>query len=196
MDHLGTSRERLDHPYLPQALTDSATAETSGSGRRNIKSPANQRPQRSDKFPTSPFGGPISPIYGTWTPRALVHVSWGFIPGERRLILMDLGHRNILAPDGPHYSIPPSDFRSPTLSRPPPVNEFMQRSSESGAMEKTPPVTGKRRGGSRKACNECKQQKVSRFHTSGKYAILSYSTPSASRSSTIALMPQILIAAM
>ncbi|KAH8426400.1 transcription factor domain-containing protein [Aspergillus melleus] len=27
-------------------------------------------------------------------------------------------------------------------------------------MEKTPPVTGKRRGGSRKACNECKQQKL------------------------------------
>ncbi|KAJ5053672.1 hypothetical protein NUH16_010745 [Penicillium rubens] len=35
----------------------------------------------------------------------------------------------------------------------------MQRSSESCEMEKAPPVTGKRRGGSRKACNECKQQK-------------------------------------
>ncbi|KAJ5780980.1 hypothetical protein N7457_006140 [Penicillium paradoxum] len=73
---------------------------------------------------------------------------------------MDLGYRNILAPDGPHYSIPPSDFRSPTVPRPPPVIDFMQRSSESCTMEKTPPVTGKRRGGSRKACNECKQQKL------------------------------------
>ncbi|KAF4769229.1 hypothetical protein HAV15_008951 [Penicillium sp. str.  len=36
----------------------------------------------------------------------------------------------------------------------------MQRSSESCEMEKAPPVTGKRRGGSRKACNECKQQKL------------------------------------
>ncbi|KAJ6132873.1 transcriptional regulator family: Fungal Specific TF [Penicillium samsonianum] len=110
------------------------------------------------KFPTSLFSGPISPIYGTWTP-ALVHVSWGFIPAERRLISMDLGYRNILAPDGPHYSIPPTDFRSPTLPRPPPGIDFMQRSSESCEMEKAPPVTGKRRGGSRKACNECKQQK-------------------------------------
>jgi hypothetical protein len=33
--------------------------------------------------------------------------------------------------------------------------------SEPREMEKTPPITGKRRGGNRKACNECKQQKVS-----------------------------------
>ncbi|OQE78450.1 hypothetical protein PENNAL_c0056G09495 [Penicillium nalgiovense] len=140
---------------MPQAYDESATAEI----RLGSKSPANHRPQSADKFPTSPFSGPISPIYGTWTPRTLVHVSWGFIPAERRLISMDLGYRNILASDGPHYSIPPSDFRSPTLPRPPPVIDFMQRSSESCEMEKAPPVTGKRRGGSRKACNECKQQK-------------------------------------
>ncbi|KAJ5555579.1 transcriptional regulator family: Fungal Specific TF [Penicillium sp. DV-2018c] len=71
---------------------------------------------------------------------------------------MDLGYRNVQAPDGPLYSIPPSDFRSPTVPRPP-VSDFMQRGSVS-TMEKTPPVTGKRRGGSRKACNECKQQKL------------------------------------
>ncbi|KAJ5357924.1 transcriptional regulator family: Fungal Specific TF [Penicillium brevicompactum] len=93
------------------------------------------------------------------TLRAFVHVSWGFIPAGRRLSLMDLGYRNILAPDGPHYSLPTTDFRSPTLPRPPAV-DFMQRSSESCEMENTPPVTGKRRGGCRKACNECKQQKL------------------------------------
>ncbi|KAJ5287932.1 transcriptional regulator family: Fungal Specific TF [Penicillium angulare] len=72
---------------------------------------------------------------------------------------MDLEYRNLLAPNGPHL-IPHSDFRSPRLPRPPPGVEFMQRSPDSGEMEKTPPVTGKRRGGSRKACNECKQQKL------------------------------------
>ncbi|KAJ5646373.1 hypothetical protein N7490_002745 [Penicillium lividum] len=66
---------------------------------------------------------------------------------------MDLDYRNLLAPSGPHL-IPQSDFRSPSLPRPPPGVNFMQRSPESGEMEKTPPVTGKRRGGSRKACNE------------------------------------------
>ncbi|KAJ5202131.1 transcriptional regulator family: Fungal Specific TF [Penicillium cinerascens] len=72
---------------------------------------------------------------------------------------MDLEYRNLLAPNGPHL-IPPSDFRSPRLPQPPLGVDFMQRSPESGEMEKTPPVTGKRRGGSRKACNECKQQKL------------------------------------
>lgn len=75
----------------------------------------------------------------------------------RETILMDLEYRNLLAPNGPPLF--PSDFRSPRLPRPAP-GEFLQRSPESGEMEKTPPVTGKRRGGSRKACNECKQQKV------------------------------------
>ncbi|KAJ5407594.1 transcriptional regulator family: Fungal Specific TF [Penicillium cosmopolitanum] len=70
---------------------------------------------------------------------------------------MDLEYRNLLAPNGPPLF--PSDFRSPRLPRPAP-GEFLQRSPESGEMEKTPPVTGKRRGGSRKACNECKQQKL------------------------------------
>jgi len=73
---------------------------------------------------------------------------------------MDLEYRNLLAPNGPPLFS--SDFRSPRLSRPA-AGEFLQRSPESGEMEKTPPVTGKRRGGSRKACNECKQQKVSRL---------------------------------
>jgi hypothetical protein len=71
---------------------------------------------------------------------------------------MDLGYRNLLAPDGPHL-ISPSDFRSPRLPRPPFVDE-LHRTPDSSEMEKVPPVTGKRRGGCRKACNECKQQKV------------------------------------
>lgn len=71
---------------------------------------------------------------------------------------MDLEYRNLLAPNGPPLF--PSDFRSPRLPRPAP-GEFLQRSPDSVKMEQTPPVTGKRRGGSRKACNECKQQKVS-----------------------------------
>lgn len=83
----------------------------------------------------------------------------------RETILMDLEYRNLLAPNGPPLF--PSDFRSPRLPRPAP-GEFLQRSPESGEMEKTPPVTGKRRGGSRKACNECKQQKVS--HRAGSHA--------------------------
>lgn len=70
---------------------------------------------------------------------------------------MDLEYRNLLAPNGPPLFS--SDFRSPRLPRPA-AGEFLQRSPESGEMEKTPPVTGKRRGGSRKACNECKQQKL------------------------------------
>ncbi|KAJ5547696.1 transcriptional regulator family: Fungal Specific TF [Penicillium frequentans] len=72
---------------------------------------------------------------------------------------MDLDYRNLLAPNGLPL-IPQGDFRSPSLPRPTPAVTFMQRSPESGEMEKTPPVTGKRRGGSRKACNECKQQKL------------------------------------
>ncbi|KAJ5247649.1 hypothetical protein N7468_002632 [Penicillium chermesinum] len=72
---------------------------------------------------------------------------------------MDMEYRNLLAPNGSPL-IPQGDFRTPSLPRP---VEFMQRSPESGEMDKTPPVTGKRRGGSRKACNECKQQKVSRI---------------------------------
>ena len=84
----------------------------------------------------------------------------GLISDERRPIQMDLEYRKLLAPNGPHL-IPPSDFRSPRLPRPPPGLEYLQTSPDSGDMEKTPPVTGTRRGGSRQACNECKQQKVS-----------------------------------
>ncbi|KAF7714889.1 Fungal Zn(2)-Cys(6) binuclear cluster domain-containing protein [Penicillium ucsense] len=72
---------------------------------------------------------------------------------------MDLGYRNLLAPDG-RSLIPPSDFRSPQLPRPSPIVNDAHRSSETGQMNKVPPVTGKRRGGCRKACNECKQQKL------------------------------------
>jgi len=69
---------------------------------------------------------------------------------------MDLGYRNhLLAANGPAHStaITPSDLRTKLPRPPPPVAEHFD-------MEKTP-VTAKRRGGSRKACNECKQQKVS-----------------------------------
>ncbi|KAJ5485687.1 hypothetical protein N7539_005675 [Penicillium diatomitis] len=83
---------------------------------------------------------------------------------------MDLGYRNLLAPDG-RSLIPPSDFRSPQLPRPSPIVNDPHRSSETGQMNKVLPVTGKRRGGCRKACNECKQQKVrTRIFTSSSVA--------------------------
>lgn len=70
---------------------------------------------------------------------------------------MDLGYRNhLLAADGPAHSttvISPSDLRIGLPRPPPPVTEQFN-------MDKTP-IPAKRRGGSRKACNECKQQKVS-----------------------------------
>ncbi|CAL5866522.1 uncharacterized protein PFLUO_LOCUS731 [Penicillium psychrofluorescens] len=69
---------------------------------------------------------------------------------------MDLGYRNhLLAANGSAHStsvITPSDLRT-GLPRPPvPVTEQFD-------MDKTP-VPAKRRGGNRKACNECKQQKL------------------------------------
>ncbi|KAL4862937.1 hypothetical protein BDV12DRAFT_178202 [Aspergillus spectabilis] len=80
---------------------------------------------------------------------------------------MDLEYRGILVPNGlpPHANLitPPgsSDLRhNPRLPRPPTGFDFSTRTSVPGDMEKTPPVTGKRRGGCRKACNECKQQKL------------------------------------
>ncbi|KAL4885014.1 hypothetical protein BJY04DRAFT_157769 [Aspergillus karnatakaensis] len=80
---------------------------------------------------------------------------------------MDLEYRGILAPHGlpPHANLitPPgsSDLRhNPRLPRPPTGFDFSARASGPGDMEKTPPTTGKRRGGCRKACNECKQQKL------------------------------------
>jgi hypothetical protein len=93
---------------------------------------------------------------------------------------MDLEYRGLLAPNGfpPHANliIPPgttSDLRhNPRLPRPPTSFDFSPRSSEPGDMEKTPPVTGKRRGGCRKACNECKQQKVSRTYLDHPHSIL------------------------
>ncbi|EAW09222.1 transcription factor domain-containing protein [Aspergillus clavatus NRRL 1] len=82
---------------------------------------------------------------------------------------MDLEFRGVLAPHGlpAHASLitPPgtsSDIRSnPRLPRPVTSFDFSNRNSESCEMEKVPAqITGKRRGGSRKACNECKQQKL------------------------------------
>lgn len=83
---------------------------------------------------------------------------------------MDLEFRGVIAPNGlptqASLITPPgttSDFRNtPRLTRPVAGFNFPNRSTELGEMEKVPPqITGKRRGGSRKACNECKQQKVS-----------------------------------
>lgn len=57
-----------------------------------------------------------------------------------------------------------SDLRNnPRIPGPGPVTAFdlsSRRSEPCEIMEKIPPITGKRRGGNRKACNECKQQKV------------------------------------
>ncbi|KAF9888417.1 hypothetical protein FE257_008695 [Aspergillus nanangensis] len=73
---------------------------------------------------------------------------------------MDLGYRNVMAPDGfPANLITPSsattsDIRNnPRLPRPISAYDLSTRSSEPCEMEKIPPITGKRRGGSRKACS-------------------------------------------
>ncbi|KAL3472652.1 hypothetical protein BJX99DRAFT_211759 [Aspergillus californicus] len=93
---------------------------------------------------------------------------------------MDLEYRGILSPDGypPHANLitPPSasDLRNnPRLPHPLTAFDFStsSRTSEPGDMEKTPPVTGKRRGGCRKACNECKQQKVSKTRPEHLYSL-------------------------
>ncbi|RAH71454.1 transcription factor domain-containing protein [Aspergillus aculeatinus CBS 121060] len=81
---------------------------------------------------------------------------------------MDLEYRGILAPNGlaTHASLltPPattSDLRNNLrLPRPMTAFDFSPRPSEPGAMNKIPAVPSKRRGGCRKACNECKQQKL------------------------------------
>ncbi|GES65413.1 C6 zinc finger domain protein [Aspergillus terreus] len=81
---------------------------------------------------------------------------------------MDLEYRSVLAPSGlpshAHLITPsatPSDLRNnPRFPRPISTYDLSARSSEPCEMEKIPPITGKRRGGSRKACNECKQQKT------------------------------------
>ena len=71
-----------------------------------------------------------------------------------------VNNHNLITPPGPSTS---SDLRN-NARLPQPVSDydFSSRNSEPCEMEKIPPMsTGKRRGGSRKACNECKQQKVS-----------------------------------
>ncbi|RLM01748.1 hypothetical protein CFD26_104874 [Aspergillus turcosus] len=82
---------------------------------------------------------------------------------------MDLEFRGVIAPNGlptqASLITPPgttSDLRNaPRLPRPMTGFDFPNRSSELCEMEKAAPqITGKRRGGSRKACNECKQQKI------------------------------------
>ncbi|KAB8077100.1 hypothetical protein BDV29DRAFT_199322 [Aspergillus leporis] len=81
---------------------------------------------------------------------------------------MDLEFRGVMAPNGlathPSLLTPtgtPSDLRNnPRMPRPVTGFDLSARSSEPCAMEKISPITGKRRGGSRKACNECKQQKT------------------------------------
>ncbi|GJP96423.1 transcriptional regulator family: Fungal Specific TF [Aspergillus niger] len=81
---------------------------------------------------------------------------------------MDLEFRGVLAPTGlaTHANLitPPassSDLRStPRLPRPVTGFDFASKNLDSCGMEKIPAITGKRRGGCRKACNECKQQKL------------------------------------
>ncbi|KAB8236820.1 hypothetical protein BDV23DRAFT_104611 [Aspergillus alliaceus] len=81
---------------------------------------------------------------------------------------MDLEFRGVMAPHGlpTHASLltplgTSSDLRNnPRMPRPVTGFDLSARSSEPCDMEKVPPITGKRRGGSRKACNECKQQKL------------------------------------
>ncbi|KAB8207397.1 hypothetical protein BDV34DRAFT_192183 [Aspergillus parasiticus] len=81
---------------------------------------------------------------------------------------MDLEFRGVMAPHGlaTHASLltpsgTPSDLRNnPRMPRPVTGFDLSARNSEPCEMEKIPPITGKRRGGSRKACNECKQQKL------------------------------------
>ncbi|PLB39289.1 transcription factor domain-containing protein [Aspergillus candidus] len=81
---------------------------------------------------------------------------------------MDLDYRSLLAPNGlsSHVNLitPPGASSDPRNhpSMPGPLTAYDQssRNSEPCKMEKAPPVARKRRGGSRKACNECKQQKL------------------------------------
>lgn len=72
-----------------------------------------------------------------------------------------VNNHHLITPPGPRASTN-SDLRnSAKLPRPVSGYDFSDRNSEPCEMEKGPPMsTGKRRGGSRKACNECKQQKV------------------------------------
>ncbi|PYI18167.1 hypothetical protein BO99DRAFT_172697 [Aspergillus violaceofuscus CBS 115571] len=110
---------------------------------------------------------------------------------------MDLEYRGILAPNGlaTHASLltPPattSDLRNNLrLPRPMTAFDFSPRPSEPGAMNKIPAVPNKRRGGCRKACNECKQQKVSHCtghtcHIAFHLAFRSVPSPSSASSSS------------
>ncbi|OJJ43418.1 hypothetical protein ASPZODRAFT_146133 [Penicilliopsis zonata CBS 506.65] len=65
---------------------------------------------------------------------------------------------SLVSPPGPDSSL--RSIPSTITTRPVSAFVFPDTSSASREMEKVQPVTGKRRGGSRKACNECKQQKV------------------------------------
>lgn len=72
-----------------------------------------------------------------------------------------LNNHHLITPPGPRASASSDIRNSARLPRPVSGYDFSDRNSEPCDMEKGPPMsTGKRRGGSRKACNECKQQKV------------------------------------
>ncbi|KAJ5114678.1 transcriptional regulator family: Fungal Specific TF [Penicillium alfredii] len=142
---------------MPQAPAESGTAEFRrahriSDGASFKSSPLRLRPRTCAHT--------ISPISGRSKPRALAPVPWGFYIGRAQVDPDGLGVSESPGAEWAALLNPPSDFRSPRLPRPPPGVDSMQRSSEPCEMEKTPPVTGKRRGGSRKACNECKQQKL------------------------------------
>lgn len=89
----------------------------------------------------------------------------GVLPPNNGFTAAAQGHpvnnHHLITPPGPRASAS-SDLRnSASLPRPVSGYSFSDRNSEPCEMEKGPPMsTGKRRGGSRKACNECKQQKV------------------------------------
>lgn len=153
--------------YLPQAQDDSASHEPPTFA------------WFSPKRPKNPKQAAFLPISGTYTGVfcSLFLLFFGLTIGRTPdfIVLMELQFRGVLPPSGlaaqgpgnnNHLITPPgpssSDFRNSTsLPRPVTGYDFSSRNSEPCEMEKIPPMsTGKRRGGSRKACNECKQQKV------------------------------------
>lgn len=83
---------------------------------------------------------------------------------------MELGFRGAMGANGlaapgnlGSATIPQSDIRSDTGNNRPMTASDISSSGSVGncQADKLQPVIRKRRGGSRRACNECKQQKVS-----------------------------------
>lgn len=153
----------------PARLADSATADGRVSLAQFLSRTLAMLHRSSSNPLFLPISGASSLLLSVSPPHfACVLTPRGSIPaGEFYFISMDLGYRPLMPPNGllPHASLltpGPSDFRNPPrMSRPVSGFDLSARNSEPCAMEKIAPVTGKRRGGSRKACNECKQQKVS-----------------------------------